>query len=457
MIHSLVSSRNQANMGIVEQRSLSNAWFDSETAPYALPTARNSIALNPDLELSVNRQPLRQQACLDDRVSQSAFLTATPKVKNQSAANVLRRLRSNAQESSAASDRDLLTGLDNNQAIVSTQNNIALASSAFDSTYGYGLVNAARAVALSIGSRSAFADVPDWGGMHWGNDRVKAQEAWNRGFRGQGVTVAVIDSGVDISHPDLNDNIWRNRGEIAGDSIDNDQNGYVDDVFGWNFGIGQNNNNVTPGTTDPAQSHGTHVAGTIAAEHNQVGTTGIAPNAKIMAIRLGNVATSSDGAGRFTNRGNLAQAIRYAVDNGARVINLSLGTQPTQEVVDALAYAASRNVITVSAAGNSGASSPGSPARYATHFGISVGAIDRNNTVADFSNGAGFDSRMQHVVAPGVGIWSTVPTRMGSYAIKSGTSMAAPHVAGVIALMLSANPNLTHAQVRYILTQSATA
>ncbi len=318
----------------------------------------------------------------------------------------------------------------------------------FNSTYGYGLVNAAAAVAQAI-SQPTFADVPNLGGNNWGNDMVNAPEAWARGYTGQGVTVAVIDSGVDISHQDLSNNIWGNTGEIAGNGIDDDGNGYTDDVYGWNFGIGQNNNNVLPGTSSSGQGHGTHVAGTIAAANNGIGMTGVAYNSRIMAIRMGDV----DSQGRFTNGGNLAQAIRYAVDNGARVINMSLGWSDSTALRDALAYAASRNVITVSAAGNSSLSSPGTPAYYATQYGLSVGAVDSNRTIASFSNRAGTDSSMQHVMAPGVNVYSTVPGN--GYASYSGTSMAAPHVAGVVALMLGANPNLTHAQVRSILTSSA--
>ncbi len=318
----------------------------------------------------------------------------------------------------------------------------------FNSTYGYGLVNAAAAVAQAI-SQPTFADVPNLGGNNWGNDMVNAPEAWARGYTGQGVTVAVIDSGVDISHQDLSNNIWRNTGEIASNGIDDDGNGYTDDVYGWNFGIGQNNNNVLPGTTSSGQGHGTHVAGTIAAANNGIGMTGVAYNSRIMAIRMGDV----DSQGRFTNGGNLAQAIRYAVDNGARVINMSLGWSDSTALRDALAYAASRNVITVSAAGNSSLSSPGTPAYYATQYGLSVGAVNSNRTIASFSNRAGTNSSMQHVMAPGVNVYSTVPGN--GYASYSGTSMAAPHVAGVVALMLGANPNLTHAQVRSILTSSA--
>ncbi|MEB3311094.1 MAG: S8 family peptidase, partial [Snowella sp.] len=318
----------------------------------------------------------------------------------------------------------------------------------FSSTTGYGLVNAAAAVARGIG-QSPFANVPNLGGNNWGNDMVNAPETWARGYTGQGITVAVIDSGVDINHSDLSGNIWRNTREIVGNGIDDDGNGYVDDIHGWNFGIGQNNNNVLPGTTTSAQGHGTHVAGTIAAMNNGFGATGVAYNARIMAIRLGDVNSS----GYFTNGGNLASAIRYAVDNGARVINMSIGWSDSTALRDAMAYAASRNVITVSAAGNSALASPGTPAYYATQYGISVGAVDSNGTIASFSNRAGSNSAMVHVMAPGVGVYSTLPNNQ--YASWNGTSMASPHVAGVVALMLSANPNLTHAQIRQILTETS--
>ncbi len=173
---------------------------------------------------------------------------------------------------------------------------------AFNSIYGYGLVDAAAAVARAIG-QSTFANVTNLGGNNWSHDLVYAPEVWARGYTGQGITVAVIDDGVDITHQDLRENIWRNTREIAGNGIDDDGNGYTDDIFGWNFGL--NNNNVMP-----SGSHGTHVAGTIAASNNGFGTTGVAYNAKIMPIRI------SNNQNKLT--GNLARAIRYAVDNGAQ-------------------------------------------------------------------------------------------------------------------------------------------
>lgn len=319
----------------------------------------------------------------------------------------------------------------------------------FDSAYGYGLVDAASAVAGAIG-QSRFAEVADIGGNQWNNDMVYAPEVWAQGYTGEGVTVAVIDSGVDIFHEDLRDNIWVNTDEIFDDGIDNDGNGYIDDYFGWNFGAGQNNNNILPGTSDPTQGHGTHVAGTIAAANNGTGMTGVAYNADIMSLRLGDVS-----GGSFVNPGDLAQAIRYAVDNGADVINMSLGwSDPTGSIHDALAYAAANNVIAVTAAGNSSLPSPGTPAHYATDYGISVGAVDWNGNITSFSNWAGTDSRMRHIMAPGQDIYSTTPNN--TYEYMPGTSMAAPHVAGVVALMLEANPNLSHDQVRDILMGTAT-
>jgi Subtilase family/Bacterial pre-peptidase C-terminal domain len=317
----------------------------------------------------------------------------------------------------------------------------------FNATYGYGLVNAAAAVAQAR-NLPVFANVPNLGGQNWGNDLVNAPEVWAQGYTGQGITVAVIDSGVDITHPDLSSNIWVNRREIANNGIDDDRNGYIDDVYGWNFGVGQNNNDVSPGT--PYNDHGTHVAGTIAAVRNNIGVTGVAPNAKIMALRLGDVGES----GSFVNAGSLATAIRYAVNNGARVINLSLGWTNSVELREALTYAASRNVIVISSAGNTSIDSPGNPGSYAIDYGITVGAVDLQRRIANFSNRAGTDSRMHYVVAPGLKIYSTLPGRR--YGFMDGTSMAAPHVAGVVALMLSANPTLTSAQVRQILTRTAT-
>jgi subtilisin family serine protease len=308
----------------------------------------------------------------------------------------------------------------------------------FSSVYGYGLINAAAAVARAIGQSTPFADVPNLGGNNWGNDLVNAPESWARGYTGQGVVVAVVDTGVDYNHVDLNDNIWVNTREIAGNGIDDDGNGYIDDVRGWDF-VDRDNTPLDGG------SHGTHVAGTIAAENNGLGVTGVAYNARIMAVRV-----LGPNGGTYQD---VASGIRYAANNGANVINLSLGGGYSADIESAIQYASSRGSIVVMAAGNDGLSQPGNPARIATQYGLSVGAVDINRNIASFSNRAGSDSALQHIVAPGVNVYSTTPGN--TYRFLNGTSMATPHVAGVIALMLSANRSLTPTQVRSIVTSSA--
>ncbi|RCJ28276.1 hypothetical protein A6S26_12125 [Nostoc sp. ATCC 43529] len=327
--------------------------------------------------------------------------------------------------------------LNKNNSKIST-NNTAANSANYNSTTGYGLINSAAAVARVTG-QNIFADVPDLGGNNWGADLVKAPEAWAQGYTGQGVVVAVIDTGVDRNHEDLRNNIWTNANEIADNGIDDDGNGYVDDNYGWNFS--GNNNNTLDGN-----GHGTHVSGTIAGENNNYGVTGIAYNAKIMPVKVLN----DSGSGSYNS---IAKGIRYAVDNGADVINLSLGGRYSNRTLEsAINYASSKGVIVVMAAGNDGGSSPNYPARYASKSGIAVGAVDRNNNIADFSNRSG-TSEISYVTAPGVNVYSTVPNNQ--YDTYSGTSMAAPHVAGVVALMLSANSNLTDAQVRQIVAETS--
>lgn len=308
----------------------------------------------------------------------------------------------------------------------------------YNSTNGYGLINGAAAVARAIG-QNTFADVPDLGGNNWGADLVKAPEVWAHGYTGKGVVVAVVDTGVDYNHEDLKNNIWTNSKEIAGNGIDDDGNGYVDDTYGWNF-ADQNNNTLDD------NGHGTHVSGTIAGENNNYGVTGIAYDAKIMPVK----ALDSSGSGSYSS---ISKGIRYAVDNGANVINLSLGGGSSNRTLEsAINYASSKGVIVVMAAGNDGDSSPDYPARYASKSGIAVGAVDKNNNLADFSNRSGTNP-IAYVTAPGVKVYSSVPNNQ--YATYSGTSMAAPHVAGIVALMLSANSNLTDAQVRQIVTETA--
>ncbi len=337
---------------------------------------------------------------------------------------------------STDADMQLLNNADSENSSNATTN--AFSTQNYNSTNGYGLINGAAAVARAIG-QNTFADVPNLGGNNWGADLVRAPEVWAQGYTGNGVVVAVVDTGVDYNHEDLRNNIWTNANEIAGNGIDDDGNGYIDDNYGWNFS-GNNNNTLDN------NGHGTHVSGTIAGENNNYGVTGIAYNAKIMPVKVLN----ESGSGSYSS---ISKGIRYAVDNGANVINLSLGgASSNRSLESAIDYASSKGVIVVMAAGNDGKSSPDYPARYAYKSGIAVGAVDRNNNMPDFSNRSGTDE-IAYVTAPGVKVYSSVPNNQ--YATYRGTSMAAPHVAGVVALMLSANPSLTDAQVRQTVTETA--
>ncbi|MBD2503712.1 S8 family peptidase [Anabaena azotica] len=316
--------------------------------------------------------------------------------------------------------------------------NEATATSTYNSSDGYGLIDANKSVSEAAGT-SPSSDVADQGGNNWGLDMINAPEAWNQGYTGQGVIVAVIDTGVDYNHQDLKNNMWTNTKEIAGNGIDDDGNGYVDDVNGWNFN--DNNNN----TLDD-NGHGTHVSGIIAGENDGDGVTGVAYNSQIMSVKV----LDASGSGSYDA---IASGIRYAVDNGAKVVNLSLGGDySNQTLQSAIEYADSKGVVVVMASGNDGRSKPGYPARYADKTGIAVGAVDENGKLTDFSNRSG-NNQMAYVTAPGDNIYSSTPDNQYEY--KSGTSMATPYVSGVVALMLSANPNLTVAEIRDIITSNA--
>ena len=329
----------------------------------------------------------------------------------------------------------------------------------FDTRFGFGLVNAAAAVASAQGTPT-FPDVPDLGGDDWGRDLIKAPEVWAKGLTGDGIVVAVIDSGVDYNHPDLLGNIWSNAGETGVDAIgrnkasngvDDDGNGFVDDFRGWDF---VNNDN------DPMDdnNHGTHISGLVAAKRDGVGITGTAPTAKIMPLKILN----RTGVGKIRDEIN---AINYAVANGARVINVSLGGQQlNNDELSVIRAAEARGAIVISAAGNDASPQVDYPARFANEVGVAVGAVSRNGLFADFSNRAGAEV-LNYFVAPGGNggradsgdIYSTVPLSQPGipYRYFAGTSMAVPHVAGVIALMFQANPNLTAADIKRILTETA--
>lgn len=293
----------------------------------------------------------------------------------------------------------------------------------------------------SGGEIAPLTDVAYYGSSYdWGLNDVGAPEAWAAGYTGEGITVAVVDTGVDLDHPDLVANLYVNEGEIAGNGIDDDGNGYVDDLHGYDFADNDSNANDLHG-------HGTHVAGTIAADDNGFGATGVAPDATILPVKV----LGDNGSGSSVS---VAAGIRYAADMGADIINLSLGGGYSADIESAISYAQSLGSFIVAAAGNESASVPGFPAQFSTSYDnvLSVGAHDSNSNIASFSNAVGSSGSVQ-IDAPGVGIYSTYVG--GRYAMMSGTSMATPHVAGIAALTLSADPSLTSPALRDLLVSGA--
>ncbi|MDC0358172.1 S8 family serine peptidase [Oligoflexia bacterium] len=270
----------------------------------------------------------------------------------------------------------------------------------------------------------------------WGMDKIQAPSAWNISQGSHEVVVAVIDTGVDYTHPDLAANMWANPGEIAGNGLDDDGNGYVDDIHG----IDTYNNDSDPMDD---HGHGTHCAGTIGAVgNNNQGVVGVNWTVKIMALKF----LSKFGGGSTSAAIKL---INYAAQNGAVVTNNSWGGYYGSEALkDAINAARAAGVVFVAAAGNSASdndSKPHYPSSYAT-FGVDnvvgVAATDKNDKLAYFSN---YGAQSVHVSAPGVSIYSTAPGNQ--YASMSGTSMAAPHVAGLAALVLATNPGMDYLSV----------
>jgi subtilisin family serine protease len=265
--------------------------------------------------------------------------------------------------------------------------------------------------------------------------RLGMSAAWDITTGRPDVIVAILDTGVDTNHEDLRKGIWINAGEIPGNGVDDEGNGYVDDVNGWNFADGNN-------VIYDDYGHGTHVAGIVAGRiNNGIGMAGMAGNVTLMPVDV----FPRSGYGTYED---LIMAMIYATDNGARVINLSLGaTSYSIGEEAAVDYAWSHNVVVVAAAGNTGRTSYHYPAAH-QHV-IAVAATDANDNLASFSTRGDFVD----VAAPGSSVWSTFPGNR--YGRMSGTSMATPHVAGLAALILSLNPTLTPDQVRAFIQDHA--
>jgi hypothetical protein len=278
--------------------------------------------------------------------------------------------------------------------------------------------------------------------VHWHLDMIKAQEAWDISRGSKDVVIAIIDDAVLTTHEDLRDNIWINPKEIPNNRIDDDRNGYIDDINGWDF-IDKDNNPNPPSNRNDF-SHGTHVAGIASAvTNNGKGVASIGYNCKIMALK-----SASDTAKQIRMQ-NWSEALEYAIRNKANVVNMSFGGSGYSSFFEKLIErATAAGVTVVAAAGNDGVNRIFYPAGYKTV--ISVGATDWNDAKADFSNYGSWVS----VFAPGI-VVSTVTSRTQPYDIQGGTSMASPLVAGLCGLLVSYNPRLTPAQIKNCLMSTA--
>ncbi len=272
---------------------------------------------------------------------------------------------------------------------------------------------------------------------------IGAADAWAVS-KGKGQVVAVLDTGIDITHPDLADSIWRNTDEVCANGKDDDGNGYVDDCRGYDFA----NNDASVFDAGSENAHGTHVAGIIAAQSdNGVGVAGIAPEVEIMPIKIGN-----SGAFRMSD---VVRGIEYALANGATIINTAFGTPEGTNIEGvtaldtAIKHAQAAEVLVVVAAGNAGRDidrSPTFPASFPEDNVIAVGASTNTGDPSEFSN---FGAASVDLSAPGTDIVSTLPG--GEYGGMSGTSMAAPMVAGSAALILATMPSLAPAEVKALM------
>lgn len=269
---------------------------------------------------------------------------------------------------------------------------------------------------------------------------IRATSAWDL-FTGDGdVKVGVIDTGIDFNHPDLAANIWTNPGEIAGNGIDDDHNGYVDDIHGYDV---VNND----GSPMDDHGHGTHCSGTIAGVgDNGIGVAGVSWHCKLVGIKF------LDSGGSGTTAGAI-RAVQYAVAVGVRLTSNSWGGgEFSTALFDAIQAAGASGQLFVAAAGNSGSDNdlfPHYPSSYNSPYIIAVAATDANDALAGFSC---FGRTSVDLAAPGVSILSTFPG--ASYNTLSGTSMATPHVSGAVAMIMGRFPLATNLQVRDILFAS---
>ena len=324
--------------------------------------------------------------------------------------------------------------------------------SIIDNTNSQNTVEIAEPVYKYFTSEESVPSAEDNKGMdkQWYLKDQKLESVWGNedygNTAGEGTVVAVIDTGVDYNHEDLQDNIWTNSAEVSGTTgADDDNNGYVDDVHGINL--------IDPNETPmDDHGHGTHVAGIIAMENNNVGGVGIAYKSKIMPIKAG----GSDGTFNSTD---IAKGIEYAYKNGADVINMSFGSSAHSALIENALQDAFNSCVLVAAAGNDGIPTADCPLggqnMYPASYSYVIGvmAYDEANSFASFSN---WDYKPNanaeyEVVAPGVSVYSTLPN--GRYASWNGTSMAAPMVSAEAAILRSSLKDKDTYSSRYIMGQ----
>ena len=261
-----------------------------------------------------------------------------------------------------------------------------------------------------------------------------AERGWSITTGSKKVTIAVIDTGIDYNHPDLRNQMWTNEKEIANNGIDDDGNGYIDDIHGWNA-HGKNGNPMD------GNAHGTHCAGTIGAEHNNgIGVAGVMSDVQLVAVKF----LSDEGSGSLADA---VVAIDYATKLNVDIMSNSWGGGGfSQALEDSIKAAKNKGIVFVAAAGNdsnNNDSRPSYPASYQVENVISVASHTAQDTLSSFSN---FGKRSVHVAAPGSNVLSSTPN--GEYKVFSGTSMATPHVSGVVGLLLSETGRLPVAEVR---------
>lgn len=269
---------------------------------------------------------------------------------------------------------------------------------------------------------------------------IDAPEAWGITTGDSNITVGIIDSGIDYNHEDLVDNIWINSGEIPNNGVDDDNNGYIDDYYGWDF---VNNDN------EPLDDlgHGTHVAGIVGAKgNNNIGVTGVVWDCKLIALKF----LDNSGSGPVSDA---VKAVEYATSMGIKIINASYGSYGySQTEFDAISAAHNAGILFIAAAGNESNNNdilPHYPSDYNIPNIISVASTDKNDDKSGFSN---FGINNVELGAPGSAIYSTLPNN--TYGFKSGTSMAAPYVSGAAVAAWSVFNNFTVTEIKSQLLNS---